>query len=475
MMNLNQARPQSRQGVTMSNPPAEIQQGLTPIRPNNNNPLPVMNFDGIEFPIFPKGSSLEFKQSTTTNLDQIQKVLVDAIWRIQSTDRQKIRVCTALSGYFTKLNNGTLRKDTYDQSRKFLCYAVLKGWNPGIYKNWNMVVPQITNFVGAKWRGCYTFEDARKMMIEHIGDDSFLIDPFFRNQVKNFTVENDDPPVENKSSLDNWISFKQAFPRKYRKHETDKETIYEKTRSYLFFNRISYVNRLPLKSRQIIIQKAEHSFWEPFWATQRMAQDMISRHDNSWGIVPEYFKNDQGNLDFCIYKFTIYLDNFIDLFLESKHFISEQTFLDYGLIDTIIGTPDAFKQSKFGTMIKEAARHCASFLDSSDRFRALHIKMKIYSIPPEWIHMDIRPSFHKIYVQGIYGKHDPPTPDPNTRCDKNPLIQLKNWTGYSLAHVSEFNESDFYMIYQNRIYNIFLNGDYFPLWRTLTTELDNIA
>ena len=265
MMNLNQIRSTSRQEVTISQPHATFQQGLTSIRPNNNNPLPVMNFDGIDFPIFPKGSSLEFKHSTTTELDQMQKVLVDIIWRIQSTDRQKIRVCTALSGYFTKLNNGTLIKDTHGQSRKFYCYVILKGWNPGIYKNWNMVTPQITSYVGAKWRGCYTFEEARRMMIEHTGDDSFLIDPYFRNQLKNFTVENDDSPVETKSSsLDNWISFRQAFPRKYRPHESNKETIYEKTYSHIFFNRTSFLSRLPQKSNNLYYKRLNTVFGHLF-------------------------------------------------------------------------------------------------------------------------------------------------------------------------------------------------------------------
>ena len=98
-----------------------------------------------------------------------------------------------LSNYFTRLNNGTLRKDTYEQSRKFLCYAVMKGWNPGIYKEWNMAQHQITNYIGAKWRGCYTFEEAKRMMMGHLGDAGFFVDPYFKNKVNDMTLEEDDP------------------------------------------------------------------------------------------------------------------------------------------------------------------------------------------------------------------------------------------------------------------------------------------
>ena len=130
-----------------------------------------------------------------------------------------------------------------------------------------MVAPPFVSYIKTKWRDYYTFEEARRMMIEHIGDESFLIDPYFRNQVQNFIVENNDSPVENKFSLENWVSFRKAFPRKHIKNETDKEIIYEKTYSYIFFNRAYFLSRLPKKSKQIILQKAEQSFWEPFWTT----------------------------------------------------------------------------------------------------------------------------------------------------------------------------------------------------------------
>ena len=56
MMNLNQVRPTNRQRMTIFKPPADFQQGLTSIKPNNKNSFPIMNFNGINFLIFPKGS-----------------------------------------------------------------------------------------------------------------------------------------------------------------------------------------------------------------------------------------------------------------------------------------------------------------------------------------------------------------------------------------------------------------------------------
>lgn len=50
------------------------------------------------------------------------------------------------------------------------------------------------------------------------------------------------------------------------------------------------------------------------------------------------------------------------------------------------------------------------------------------------------------------------------------MMQIKHWIRYSLVVVIEQIEEEFYLVYQSRIYKIFLKNDYQPMYQPIVTR-----
>ncbi|KAF9619800.1 hypothetical protein IFM89_009322, partial [Coptis chinensis] len=44
------------------------------------------------------------------------------------------------------------------------CYAVIRGWQPGIYKHWSSCMEQVHKFVGQDYIGCNSIEEAELLL-----------------------------------------------------------------------------------------------------------------------------------------------------------------------------------------------------------------------------------------------------------------------------------------------------------------------
>src|SRR5262249_36945657 len=102
-------------------------------------------------------------------------------------------------------------------------------------------------------------------------------------------------------------------------------------------------------------------------------------------------------MDFCAYKFNINLKHFESLMIEGYVF-TEQTLLDYGLINNVIGTPKQYRETEFKTIIKELVNNFVSMNDTSHRGSNFKITMAVNSTPPEWFKYVKMSVVHKIIM-----------------------------------------------------------------------------
>lgn len=127
-----------------------------------------MNFGPISLQIFPKISSLRFRQlKHIDSINDTQQCLFDNIWNSKHDHQSFLASSNALSYYFDQQNRG-------NPTKRFSFYFVSKGRQPGIYAHWPEVLQQIENYPGPIFRGFYSFDEAMKAVPDVFGPHVFI-------------------------------------------------------------------------------------------------------------------------------------------------------------------------------------------------------------------------------------------------------------------------------------------------------------
>lgn len=411
------------------------------------------NIGANKLQIFPP-NSYNFKVNDYININEIQECILDNFWYQYNYKREDknymLSILNSLAEYFHILNKaGIILKNPENIEPKDL-YVVFEGKLPGIFISFEEIKAQMTNSInGMSWKKYSNISEALTQARIILGTN-FHIEPAVKEYIHKYERSKN-------------INSSRYIPK------VDIKESYSSTTHEILTSRLSFKTNQTLSCLGPDIQEL---IWEKYQERQMKV----------FSDLQEYFlylyegRGFNPSIKIVTFSFPLLHCNDIALFkpyhrfiilraeIDLKYFtphnlvhknISLQGMIDQGLVHSIYGTLDQILQSDLGIAIKETCKRLSSFKGK--------YKIIFYSTPPKFT-PPIRPAIHDVYILksiflsprrniGILSEEQKETFLQNTNHN--------NWRYFKEAmeiDESIYLDTNFQMIFQNKIMNIWCGG-----------------